>query len=181
MWEPIRQNALQTNNISASDAEVKTFIDNAKKMALKQLPQVEAQLAQINQALKAGTVPKEKLQEAQQYKAFLEQRVTAVRNAKEPTAQEKEVARSLIMSWKLDKILYKQYGGRVVAGQQSPYSPVGAYKAFLQDKQKEGLFEIYDKKMQNKFWTVFEKAPKDATVPKDKVNYDKPWWESLGQ
>jgi hypothetical protein len=181
IWEPIRQTSMQAGNITASDAEVKSYIDNAKKIALKQLPQAEEQLAKINQALKAGSVPKEKLSEAQQYKAFLEQRITAVRSTKEPTAQEKEMARSLIMGWKFDKMLYKQYGGRVIAGQQSPFSPVGAYKSLLQDKQKEGLFEIYDKAILNKFWSVFDKAPKEATVPKEKVNYDKPWWEIAGQ
>lgn len=182
IWEQMRQGYIVANNITASDAEVKSYIDNAKKIAVKQLPQAEAQLGQINQALKANTIPKDKLQEAQQYKQFLEQRIQAVKNTgKEPTAQEKEVARTLVVAWKFDRVLYKQYGGRVIAGQQSPYQPIGAYKTFMQDRQKEGLFEVYDKNMSAKFWALYDKAPKEANVPKEKVNYEKPWWEIAAQ
>lgn len=74
----------------------------------------------------------------------------------EMTAQaEREVAAAMAGQWKINKLLYGEYGGRIIF-QQAGLEPLDAYGAFLDYIRNEGRLEIVDPAYQDAF------APMDA-------------------
>ncbi len=69
--------------------------------------------------------------------------------------------------------MYAIFGGAVVL-QKSGQEPVGAYRLFLEQEEKKGNFEIYEKQMRDKFWQPYLR--KQLEIPKDKVDFSTPWW-----
>ena len=63
-------------------------------------------------------------------------------------------ARSIIEQWKVNRALYEQYGGRTIFQQLGP-EPLDAYRAFLEEKRREGAFEINDPELVAEFWRYF--------------------------
>ncbi len=72
----------------------------------------------------------------------------------EVAAMRREMGRSLIRQWKINKSLYEQYGGRIVYQQMGP-EPIDAYRAFLEERQKAGDFLITDSELNEAFWRYF--------------------------
>jgi hypothetical protein len=61
---------------------------------------------------------------------------------------------ALIRQWKLDRALYRQYGGRIIAQQLGP-EPLDAYRQYLQERQAAGDFVIHRKALEGAFWRYF--------------------------
>ncbi len=85
------------------------------------------------------------------------------------------IAEAAVKQWKLDRALYKQYGGTVIFQQSNPFEPVGAYRKFLEEKERAGVFEILDPALKQSFW-VYYTGEQEMVVPPAEVNYDKPRW-----
>ena len=69
-------------------------------------------------------------------------------------AMRRDMARSIIQQWKLNRELYKQYGGRIIYQQLGP-EPLDAYRQFLVERQRAGAFTIHDPAMEASFWRYF--------------------------
>jgi hypothetical protein len=96
-----------------------------------------------------------------------------------PSQQERDAATKIIKSWKFDQALHKQYGGTVIARPSSPMEPIGAYKKFLEDKEKQKAFEVTDPTFKKKFWEVFTPTKDVPVIPANQVDFSKPWWVLL--
>lgn len=70
------------------------------------------------------------------------------------SAMRREMARSMIRQWKLNRELYRQYGGRIIYQQLGP-EPLDAYRQFLVERQRAGAFRIHDPAMEAAFWRYF--------------------------
>jgi len=66
----------------------------------------------------------------------------------------RDMGRSMIRQWKLNRALYQQYGGRIIYQQLGP-EPLGAYRRYLEERQAAGDFEIHDKALEEHFWRYF--------------------------
>jgi len=91
------------------------------------------------------------------------------------TAAFREVGQELVLQWKTDRALYQRYGGPVIFQQGNPLEPVGAYRRFLEDVERGGAFEIHDPDHRKAFYDYFTRRH-PGVVPKELINYDKPWW-----
>lgn len=80
-----------------------------------------------------------------------------------------------VKGWKLDRSLYKRYGGVVIFQQANPLEPVGAYRKFLEDMERATVFEIFDPANRQKFWHYFVREH-PMQIPGASVDFDKPWW-----
>jgi len=69
-------------------------------------------------------------------------------------AMRRDMARSIIRQWKLNKALYEQYGGRIIYQQLGP-EPLDAYRAFLEQREADGAFAIHDPALAKAFWRYF--------------------------
>ena len=87
----------------------------------------------------------------------------------------RQMPREMVLQWKVSKALYQRYGGEVIFQQANPMEPVGAMRRFLEEQEKAGAFEIYNAEDRKRFFEYFVR-PQMMVVPKEKVNYDVPWW-----
>jgi len=117
----------------------------------------------------------------------IQQFVTAIRcisPAKHDVSEEKKkddrrgleaIGEQMVKGWKLDRALYKKYGGTVIFQQGNPFEPVGAYRKFLEEMEEAKVFEIYDQDNRNKFWHYLVRQH-PFQVPAKDIDFDKPWW-----
>jgi hypothetical protein len=86
------------------------------------------------------------------------------------------LGREMVRRWKVDRSLYKRYGGTVIFQQANPQEPVGAYRKFLEEREKEKAFEIFDEKARERFYHYFTRDHGSWVVPEKRVDFDTPWW-----
>jgi len=89
----------------------------------------------------------------------------------------RELPRSMVLQWKTGRALYQRYGGEVIFQQANPMEPVGAMRKFLEEQEKAGAFEIYGADDRKRFYDYYVR-PQMMVVPKEKVNFDVPWWRN---
>ena len=66
----------------------------------------------------------------------------------------RDMGRSLIRQWKLNRALYRQYGGRIIYQQFGP-EPLDAYLQYLEERHDAGDFTIHQKIFEESFWRYF--------------------------
>lgn len=66
----------------------------------------------------------------------------------------RQLGKSWVLRWKINKALYEKYGGRVIF-QQAGSEPIDAYRDFLKEEGKKGNFKILDKKDEVDFWRYY--------------------------
>jgi len=74
--------------------------------------------------------------------------------AEQVAAMQRDMARSMIRQWKINKALHEEYGGRIIYQQLGP-EPLDAYRQFLEKQQREGAFAIRNKSLEVHFWRYF--------------------------
>lgn len=89
-----------------------------------------------------------------------------------------DMAKNFVLGWKINKALYKKYGGDVIFQQANPLEPVGAERRFLEEQEKSGSFQILDAKERAKFFEYYVR-PQHFVIPPSEVNYDLPWWKGV--
>ena len=172
IWGPLRERFMKEKMIEVSNEDLESF---ASAMMAKQTDMKAATQKSIDQweeELRESGVSEEKKKTLQRNIQMMKEHLNI--SDEKQRAGFKSIAKSVVASWKINQALYKQYGGTVI-WQQAGIEPVEAVRRFLEERQRNGDFEIYDKTLKDKFWEYFaRKHPFE--VPKEKVNFDKPWW-----
>jgi len=75
-------------------------------------------------------------------------------DAAQVETMQRDMARSMIRQWKLNRALYRQYGGRIIYQQLGP-EPLDAYRLYLEERQAAGDFRITDAQLAARFWRYF--------------------------
>jgi len=70
------------------------------------------------------------------------------------TEAREQIAAAFILQWKINRALYRQYGGRIIFQQGGP-EPLDAYRNFLREKQARGDFTILNKGLEAVFWRYY--------------------------
>jgi hypothetical protein len=70
------------------------------------------------------------------------------------TQAREQIAAAFILQWKINRALYRQYGGRIIFQQGGP-EPLDAYRKFLREKQARGNFTILNKDLEAAFWSYY--------------------------
>ena len=83
-----------------------------------------------------------------------------------------------IIKWKIDKILFDKFGGRVIF-QQAGAEPVDAYRDFLKEQEEQKKFTIHDKNLKKVFWSYFNNETMHDYYSTEVGNeiMSKPIWE----
>jgi heat shock protein HslJ len=74
--------------------------------------------------------------------------------AAEAEQMRRDMGRAMIRQWKLNRALYRQYGGRIIFQQLGP-EPLDAYRRYLEERQAAGDFAIHEKAFEDRFWRYF--------------------------
>jgi hypothetical protein len=177
IWEPLQQQFMKEKGMSAQPSEVTTFFDYAKKARELQKNQFQQALQKVNSDIAGGKLTAQQKGEAETIKKNIQNGLEQLgKPLPEPSVQEKEFASRTVQVWKFDQALFKQYGGTVVMKQANPLEPIGAYKKFLEEREKAKSFEVIDADYKKNFWKMFEISKQAVVVPANKVDYSKPWW-----
>ncbi len=90
-----------------------------------------------------------------------------------------QLAPSLVLSWKRNKLLFEQYGGRIgVYPQQLTPEPLDAHLAFLKEREQNGDFQIYDVSFREAFWAYFTSEKRTFLSSKEgKSMMNIPYWK----
>jgi len=93
-------------------------------------------------------------------------------------AMHRDMARSIIRQWKINRQLYGEYGGRVIYQQLGP-EPLDAYRRFLEEQQRAGAFTILDKSLEAAFWQYFTDDTRHTFFKKgsEAGAFEQPPWE----
>ncbi len=82
-----------------------------------------------------------------------------------------------IGQWKTSRALYEEYGGVVIFQQSNPFEPVGAYRQFLEEHERDGNLRIHDPALRERFWTYYVRDH-PFKVPESDIDFSQPWWVS---
>jgi hypothetical protein len=88
----------------------------------------------------------------------------------------RQIAEPFIQNWKINRHLYKKYGGRILF-QQAGIEPIDAMRKWLEEREKAGDFAIYDAELKEGFWEYYRKDH-GAFIMENPTGheFDKPWW-----
>jgi len=94
-------------------------------------------------------------------------------------AMRRDMGRSMIRQWKINKALYREYGGRVIYQQFGP-EPLDAYREYLEAQQREGTFVIHEMAFEDEFWSDFSDDSKHSFFERgtEASAFEVPTWES---
>ena len=165
-------NYAKTHNLQATSAEIEQFIAGKQEADNRVRKEVEARLGEIQKALQAENLPDAERKQLEGELQFLQQMQQASRDADrqkdtpERAAAETQMARAIIGQWKVNKALYKQYGGRVIY-QQGGAEPLDAYYKFFKAAQKTGELKFVNKDLEAAFWGYFTSDSKYKFYPEN--------------
>lgn len=82
----------------------------------------------------------------------------------------------IIINWKINRELFKQYAGRIL-WQQAGIEPIDAVRQWLEEREKAGDFVLHEPALKERFWHYYKQD--HGPFLTDKVTgheFDEPWW-----
>lgn len=171
------------HGLGATDGEIRQFMARKKEMDTRTRKEAEARRGEIQKQLQSGGLSEDdrkRLEGEQKFLSNMLQRAqVADTQGSDPkqTAAETQMAKAIIGQWKVNKALYKKYGGRV-SYQQSGAAPLDAYYRFFKDAQKTGDLKILNKEFESVFWNFYTDDNKHRFYPENERGkaINTPWW-----
>jgi hypothetical protein len=156
------QNYAKQNNIAATQKDIDAYIAAMDRFMREDRSKNDARRVEIQQQLKAGTIPAEKKQQLESELRILESlhQYAIEEDADKAQDQEailkvrQEMAKASIETWMVNRALYQQYGGRIIYQQMGP-EPLDAMHDYLQEQEQKGAFRILEKSFEAPFWDYF--------------------------
>ena len=167
--------------IEATEEEINAFIAKTVEMEKEDREKFEQDRKRLTEELKSGKLTadqrKEKEDELAMKEEFLKATNLSPEDAKQVEKETREMARQYIRSWKINRELFRQYGGRAIFQQAGP-EPLDAYRDFLREQEKKGAFLIKDEEAKKEFWKYFtdESMHTFYNAADSKKAIETPWW-----
>lgn len=181
IWQPLKKDFCKTHDCKAADKEIDEFHEALSRAEKESEREWRQRLVEIKEELRGNSLPEKKRDELDAEKQVLEKnlasiaRETAEKENPDERKAEGSVERQFVEAWKLNRALYREYGGRVIF-QQAGIEPIDAYRQFLQEHEKKGAFEILDPALRQEFWKYFTTMP-HTYIDGDDADFETPWWK----
>jgi len=148
----------EDHDIGVKPVEIDTYVESLHRVAERDRKRHEERRQELSRKLKSTSLTaserKSLSSELDTVNEFLndveEMTKSTAKNPDEVRQYREQVAAAFIKQWKINRSLYKQYGGRIIFQQGGP-EPLDAYRMFLQEQKKKGAFMILDKAFEEKF------------------------------
>lgn len=152
----------EEHGILVEDWEIEAFIAHLERVKQADLAKQAARLDVIDRRLQSAALDASERQSLQAERDRIDEFVSnmsedqslSAEEALQASAMRSSFAEEMIMHWKLNQALYRQYGGRI-AGQQFGPEPIDAYRSFLEEQSREDAFEILRPDFERDFWRYF--------------------------
>ncbi|PHS42251.1 MAG: hypothetical protein COB07_00490 [Sulfurovum sp.] len=157
------------HKIEVSQKDVDLYIANLDTFMAKDRKERDVKMLETEEKLKAGSLSAEERENLQSslnvLKSLHNMEIQEDKEkAKDPKGLLKDkqtVAKTFIKQNMINKALYEQYGGRIIAQQMGP-EPYDALHKFLKEQEKNGSFKIIDKSFEAPFWEYFTDESKHS-------------------
>jgi ABC-type glycerol-3-phosphate transport system substrate-binding protein len=150
----------QEQGIAVTQAEKDAYVSYVREGLAKDRAQKAARRAELAARLAAGGLSDAERSRLAAEVAALDDFLAALDDAGaakvDPQEEEarQQVAAAFILQWKINRSLYREYGGRIIFQQGGP-EPLDAYRRFLEQAQSRGDFRIVDKSLEAAFWRYY--------------------------
>ncbi|MEM9444941.1 MAG: hypothetical protein AAGA18_06265 [Verrucomicrobiota bacterium] len=179
------QEFAKENKIEPTEAELDAFIVQTQKQEKRNQVEFEADRERLRRELRSTDLSDEEREDKESQLQTVESILKANRETKRMTkGMEAEMhsmmcqmAQQFVNSWKINKALYEEYGGRIIF-QQAGVEPLDAYRDFLRKKEEQGAFQILDESHRAQFWNYFTNDNMHTFYDKnDGAKFiHTPWW-----
>lgn len=154
-FRPLFDNYTEEKGLNATEQEIKEFNENMRAFVTSSNQRFKTKRDNLAKELIAENIEHSKREE-------LERRLTQYNGILKMTpdpnrmyqGDNDDIAKSVILNWKLKKELYNQYKGRVIFQQAGP-EPLDAFRLFLEQQQSNGKFKFYNKDAEDLFWDYY--------------------------
>ncbi|MCD6213270.1 MAG: hypothetical protein J7J02_09870 [Sulfurovum sp.] len=161
------------HKIEVLQKDIDLYIADIDAFMAKDRKRREAEMLETQEKLKSGSLSDEEKKNLQSNLNVLESLEEMEvqedkENAKNPEGALKDkqtVAKTFVKQELINKALYKQYGGRIIA-QQMGAEPYDAMHKFLKEEEKNGSFKIIDKSFEAPFWSYYADESKHSFYKK---------------
>ena len=161
------------HKIEVLQKDIDLYVANLDAFMAKDRKRREAELLEVQEKLKSSSLSTEEKENLQSSLNVLESlHEMDVQEDKEKIMETKDalkgkqtVAKTFIRQELINKALYKQYGGRIIA-QQMGAEPYDAMHKFLKEEEKNGSFKIIDKSFEAPFWNYYADESKHSFYKK---------------
>jgi heat shock protein HslJ len=124
----------------------------------------ERGLTASNAEVSAYLAPKERRLRADLGEAYDDRSALPAQEQDLIARMEKNMAAAMIRSWKINRALHQDYGGRIIYQQLGP-EPLDAYREFLEDAHDAGRFDIRSADLEEPFWSFFRDEKRHSFMP----------------
>jgi hypothetical protein len=164
---------VKQHKIEVLQKDIDLYVANLDAFMAKDRKRRETELLEVQEKLKSSSLSTEEKENLQSNLKVLESlHEMEVQEDKEKTMDTKgalkdqqTVAKTFIKQELINKALYKQYGGRIIA-QQMGVEPYDAMHKFLKEEEKNGSFKIIDKSFEAPFWSYYADESKHSFYKK---------------
>jgi len=161
------------HKIEVLQKDIDLYIADIDAFMAKDRKRREAEMLETQEKLKSGSLSDEEKKNLHSSLKVLEnlQEMEVQEdkeNAKNPEGALKDkqtVAKTFVKQELINKALYKQYGGRIIA-QQMGAEAYDAMHKFLKEEEKNGSFKIIDKSFEAPFWSYYADESKHSFYKK---------------
>ena len=179
----------EDHDIEVRQAEIDTYVESLNRVAERDRKRHEERRQELARKLKSTSLTEPERKALSSELAKVNEHLNDIdemtkntgMNPDEVRQAREQVAAAFIRQWKINRSLYKQYGGRIIFQQGGP-EPLDAYRMFLQEQKKKGAFKIIDKAFEEIFWEYYLTDAKHSFDPKgcseEKQVFEIPWWLS---
>jgi hypothetical protein len=158
---PLVRRYADANRIDVTPTETDAYVAHLRSALREDRERWVARRDELAQRVAAGGLPVQQrdafateLDELNTIIAGLAEAPAAGESAEGDEAARREIAAAFILQWKINRALYRQYGGRIIFQQGGP-EPLDAYLRFLEEARARGDFEIPDRALEAAFWHYY--------------------------
>jgi hypothetical protein len=173
---PVLDRFVAQRKIDATGDEMKAFRDYSRRSIEKLVRELDEKLQKLKTQLAAPDLADPIKADLEKERAGLEQSVLQMRETLK-VDEPKDLGRALIVSWKVERELHRQYGGRVIF-QQFGAEALDARRLLFEEAEKKGDLKFADAGVRHLFYYY---ANMKHTAIDAKYLEERPWFLGDGR
>lgn len=178
IWRRIAPHYVARKGLTATASEVAELVAYDREFRIKDRAQRARKLEELDRRLAAGDLAAAERARLEEFRAVLMRLAQndAERDQLPPLEPERQTVfySPWIEMWKMNKVLYEQYGGIVALTKFGP-DPHGARAALVADYERQGLLRFSDGRLREQVYAVLQARP-SMVVPPERVDFT-PYWK----
>lgn len=186
VWQAVFDDYARTRALAPTEAEIVSQIEGQRRMKARSDAERARQREALVVELKSPSVSEKRRKQARQHLDLLiklaefdAKREAELRDPamhKIQLESERRVAEHWVRQWKLNQVLYREFGGRIIF-QQAGWEPIDAYRKLLDRYAAKKAFVVHDPELRTAVYSYFEHKFVYADDAKARFYFEKPYWE----